>query len=169
MNYLSISKEDMCNGEGSRVVLWVSGCEHKCEKCRSKFSWDYNGGKEFTNIEVQDILCELSNDYISGITFSGGDPLHPNNIDTVTSLSKMINKNFPDKDIWCYTGYLYKDIKHLEIMKYIDILVDGKYKDELSIPSPKWCGSNNQHVINVKQSLEKGEMILYSTLNISKK
>lgn len=166
MNYLSISKEDMCNGDGSRVVLWVSGCEHKCKECRSNFSWDCNGGSEFTEIEVEDICFELSKDYTSGITFSGGDPLHPNNIETITSLAYMVKSVYPEKTVWCYTGYSYEDVKNLEIINYIDVLVDGRYVDELSVPSPKWCGSTNQRVINVKQSLLKGEVVLYDSTEV---
>lgn len=162
MNYLSISKEDMCNGEGSRVVLWVSGCEHHCEKCRSKFSWDSSAGSEFTNIELENVLSELSKNYVSGITFSGGDPLHPNNINTITSLSKTIKSKYTDKSIWCYTGYSYDDVKNYELMKYLDVLVDGKYIDTLSSPSPKWCGSTNQRVIDINKSLEKNEVVLYN-------
>ena len=162
MNYLSISKEDMCNGEGSRVVLWVSGCEHHCEKCRSKFSWDSDTGSKFTDIEIESILSELNKDYITGITFSGGDPLHPNNITTITSLSKMIKNKYTNKSIWCYTGHSYEDVKNYELMKYLDVLVDGKYVDTLSSPSPKWCGSTNQRLIDVKQSLEKDKVVLYN-------
>lgn len=162
MNYLSISKEDMANGVGSRVVLWVSGCEHGCCNCRSKFTWDYKAGQLFTNKTLDEICLELSKDYCDGITLSGGDPLAIGNRIFVTHLCGYIKNIYPTKSIWCYTGYNWEDLFHLEIMKNIDVLVDGKYIDSISLPSPKWCGSTNQRIIDVQESLIKEEVVLYN-------
>ena len=162
MNYLSISKEDMCNGMGSRVVLWVSGCEHRCKNCRSKFSWNHDNGSLF-NQETLDELCqELNKDYHKGLTLSGGDPLSIKNREPIANLLGYIKTLYPDKDVWCYTGYTWDEIKDLKCMEFIDVLVDGKYIEEMSNPSPKWCGSNNQRVIDVKKSLNLDKIVLYT-------
>ena len=105
MRYHNITKDDMLNGDGLRVVLWVAGCNHHCKECQNPITWDVNGGLEFTDAEKKEIFDELDKSYISGITFSGGDPLHPANIDAVTALAKEIRKKYPKKTIWLYSGY----------------------------------------------------------------
>ena len=105
MRYHNITKDDMLNGDGLRVVLWVAGCSHGCRECQNPITWDPNGGLPFTDSERAEIFAELDKDYISGITFSGGDPLHPSNIAEVTALAREIREKYPDKTIWLYTGY----------------------------------------------------------------
>lgn len=149
MNYHNITKCDLKNGEGIRVVLWVSGCEHYCKNCHNPQTWDKNSGIEFDEKAKQEIFTELNKDYISGITLSGGDPLATFNREEILDLLKEIKEKYPSKNVWCYTGYSYDCVKHLEHMQYIDVLVDGKYVEELSKPSPQWRGSSNQNIVRL--------------------
>lgn len=162
MRYHNITRDDMLNGDGLRVVLWVSGCDHCCEGCHNPVTWDPQGGLPFSETEKEEIFSELRKPYIDGITFSGGDPLHPSNIDGIASLSKEIKKAFPQKTIWLYTGSIFEDIKNLPLLKYIDVLIDGKFIQEKLDPKLHWRGTSNQRVIDVKQTLDAGEIILYT-------
>lgn len=146
MNYHNILKDDMRNGDGLRVVLFVSGCEHHCKNCQNPITWDVNSGIEFGTAEMNEIWQELNKDYISGITLSGGDPLHPENREAIHFLCKWLKTEFPNKTIWCYTGYLFDQVKELPVMEYIDVLVDGPFVQELADVTYKWAGSTNQHV-----------------------
>ena len=160
MNYHNITKTDMLNGDGLRVVLWLSGCSHKCKGCQNEETWDPCSGLKFDEKAKEELLCELKKDYISGITFSGGDPLFESNRQEVGALMEEIAKTFPNKSIWCYTGYTFEQIKDLPFISYIDVLVDGMFiecKKELGL---KWKGSSNQRVIDVKQTLKKNEVVL---------
>lgn len=161
MRYHNITKDDMLNGPGLRVVLWVSGCVHCCPQCHNPITWDPNGGLPFTDVEKQEIFQELDKDYISGITFSGGDPLHIQNIADVTSLAREIRQKYPQKTIWLYTGYLWETVKDQEIVLYLDVLADGEFQVEKKEPALKWVGSSNQRVIDVKRSLEQGRVVLF--------
>lgn len=177
MNYLKIEHEDVCNGIGLRVVLWLSGCSHHCYNCQNPQTWKPDSGIPFDESAKQEIFNELSKDYISGITFSGGDPLHENNLDEVLKLVKEIRISFPEKTIWLYTGYSYSKIfrgqlsclsqdglnnfKRREIIKQCDVLVDGEYIDEQKDITLKWRGSKNQRCIDVKQSLTQNKVVLY--------
>lgn len=161
MNYEYISKQDMLNGDGIRVVLWVSGCSLNCKNCQNPETHDPNAGKLWTQESEQELFEALNKDYISGITFSGGHPLEHYNIDTITDLSKKIKQKFPNKTQWLYTGYLWENIKDLEIMKYLDVIVDGSYIDELRDISLKWRGSLNQRVIDVQSSLKLNQVVLW--------
>ena len=176
INYHNITHDDMNNGDGLRVVLWLSGCSHHCYNCQNPQTWNPGSGIPFDESAKQEIFNELSNDYISGITFSGGDPLHESNLDGVLKLVQEIRNSFPDKTIWLYTGYKFEQImiplminkiptleedKRISIIRLIDILVDGEYIDEQKDLTLKWRGSKNQHVIDVKQSLAQNKMILY--------
>lgn len=160
MRYHNITTQDMLNGQGLRVVLWCSHCEHKCSNCQNPQTWDKNSGILFDESAKLELFEELSKDYIQGITLSGGDPLSKLNREEVYELTKEIKERYPDKDIWVYTGYKWEEIKDLNIIKLIDVLVDGKFVENLSIPSPKWCGSNNQKILNVQESLKEGKVIL---------
>lgn len=151
----------MLNGDGLRVVLWVAGCEHKCKGCHNPQTWDINGGIEFDDAAKQEIFDELSKSYVSGITFSGGDPLHTLNRSTVCELILEIKDKFPDKTIWLYTGYSWDDICSLPFIRYVDVLVDGKYKEVLRNTQLCWRGSSNQEVIDVKKTLRSGEHMLW--------
>lgn len=161
MKYHNITKDDMLNGDGLRVVLWVSGCSHHCEGCHNKITWNCNDGLDFDDNAKLEIFKELENDYISGLTLSGGDPLFESNRETILELVKEVKSKYPHKTIWLYTGYKWEDIKDLEIMKYIDILVDGKFIKELSDSKLMWRGSSNQNIINVDLSLLYEEPVLY--------
>lgn len=155
MKYHNITHDDMLNGEGLRVVLWVSGCSHGCKECHNKITWDANTGLEFDEKAKKEIYTSLDKNYIKGITFSGGDPLYKSNIKEVTSLCKEIKEKYKNqKDIWLYTGYVFEEVKNLEIINYIDVLVDGKYEKDLGDNKLKWVGSSNQRVIDIKGSIE---------------
>ena len=162
MRYHNITKDDMLNGDGLRVVLWVAGCNHHCKECQNPITWDVNGGLEFTDAEKKEIFDELDKSYVSGITFSGGDPLHPANKDTVLALAKEIRKKYPKKTIWLYSGYEWEEVKDWEIVKYLDVMVDGKFKIELLDPQLYWKGSSNQRVIDVPATLKSDEVVLHA-------
>lgn len=162
MRYHNITKDDMLNGDGLRVVLWVAGCTHKCKQCQNPITWDINGGLEFGESEKKEIFDQLDESYISGITFSGGDPLHPQNRQPVYELAKEIKEKYPHKTIWLYTGFLWEEIKDLPIVPYLDVLVDGEFKIELLDPKLYWKGSSNQRVIDVQATLKQGEVILHA-------
>ena len=161
MRYHNITTDDMLNGDGLRTVLWVAGCTHCCKECQNPITWDINGGVPFDEAAKQELFEKLNHDYISGITFSGGDPLHPLNREPITALAKEINETFPDKTIWLYTGFLWEDLQNEEILKYIDVLVDGEFMIDLLDTKLKWCGSSNQRIIDVPASLDSGRVILY--------
>ena len=161
MRYHNITTDDMLNGDGLRTVLWVAGCTHCCKECQNPITWDVNGGVPFDEAAKQELFEKLNHDYISGITFSGGDPLHPLNREPITALAKEINETFPDKTIWLYTGFLWEDLQKEEILKYIDVLVDGEFMIDLLDTKLKWCGSSNQRIIDVPASLDAGRVILY--------
>ena len=160
MNYLKFTKDDMLNGRGVRLTLWVAGCNHECPKCQNPETWDPSAGKLFTALEGDDILRELSKDYISGLTLTGGDPLFPANRITLTHICKVCKEEHPDKNIWCWTGYNYEQVKDLPIMEYIDVLVDGSFRADLYDPKLKWRGSSNQRVIDVQASRKLGTIVL---------
>ena len=117
----------MLNGDGLRVVLWVAGCSHCCKDCHNPVTWDPNGGLYFDESAKAELFEELKKDYVSGITFSGGDPLHIANVNDVTELSKEIRETFPEKTIWLYTGSTWEEVRRMEIVRYLDVLVDGEF------------------------------------------
>ena len=161
MRYHNITKDDMLNGDGLRVVLWVSGCTHACKGCHNPITWDVNDGLLFDEKAKEEIFCELRKDYVSGITFSGGDPLHHANRKEVYALAKEIKETFKDKSIWLYTGYEWNEVKDLPLMKEVDVLVDGKFVEALKDDTKHWKGSSNQNVIDVRQSLQLNKIVLY--------
>lgn len=161
MRYHNITTDDMLNGDGLRTVLWVAGCNHRCEGCHNPITWDINGGLPFDENAENELFDKLKPDYISGITFSGGDPLHPNNRDEVTRLAKKARSLFPKKTVWLYTGYSFDEIKELEIMQYLDVLVDGEFKKDLLDEKLHWKGSANQRVIEVPETLKVGRIVLF--------
>ena len=161
MNYHNILHDNMLNGEGLRVVLFVSGCERHCKGCQNPETWDKNSGIPFGAEEVAEILMELSEPYIAGLTLVGGEPFMPYNVSLLTELCKTCKEEYPDKTIWCYTGFKYDEIKGLDIMKYIDVLLDGEFIQELADEKIKWVGSSNQRVIDIKASRKAGEVVLY--------
>lgn len=161
MNYHNITKDDMNNGDGLRVVLWVAGCSHHCNGCQNPVTWNPDDGIEFDIRAKKEIFKELNKKHIAGITFSGGDPLFSTNNETIFCLCQEIKKKFPTKTIWIYTGYDWEDIKNKPLMKYIDVLVDGKFIEELKDVNFHWAGSTNQRVIDVQESLKEKKVILH--------
>lgn len=191
MNYHNITYPDQNNGDGLRVVLWLSGCSHHCKGCQNPQTWDTNSGVPFDESAKEEIFKELNKDYISGITLSGGDPLNEANLDGVLGLVNQIRLLFPQKTIWLYTGYrvrgiqeglfvltpnvitdkisdhkkiinrVNEDVKRSDIIKQCDVLIDGRYVEEKRDITLKWRGSSNQRVINVQKSLQKNEIVLH--------
>lgn len=151
----------MLNGDGLRVVLWVSGCSHCCRECQNPITWDANGGLLFDEEAKEEIFTELARDYISGITFSGGDPLYVGNRSDVLKLAREIKEKFPDKSVWMYTGFVWETIETLEIMNYVDVLVDGEFQVERKNTQLYWRGSENQRVIDVPASKAAGSVVLH--------
>lgn len=163
MRYHNITKDDMLNGDGLRVVLWVAGCSHGCKGCHNPVTWDVKGGIPFNEEAKAEVFAELEKPYISGITFSGGDPLHEANRADTGALIREIKKTFPEKTIWVYTGYEWEDIKDLPYIQDADVVVDGRFLEELKDPALHWKGSENQRVIDVKRTMEKDEIVLHRT------
>ncbi len=157
--------EDMNNGDGSRVTLFLDGCEHRCKNCHNPQTWEYGLGKPLDLWEEAELFSHLEKDFISGLTLTGGDPLYPKNRLGVYLLVKKFKQMFPEKTIWLWTGYLYEDIKENEelskILPFIDVLVDGPYVDSLRNIDLKWRGSSNQRVIDVQSTLSDGDVVLY--------
>ena len=153
MRYHNITKDDMLNGDGLRVVLWVAGCSHCCKDCQNPITWDPNGGLLFDERAKEEIFEQLEKTYISGITFSGGDPLHAANRLDVRNLMEEIKTKYPDKNIWLYTGDVWENILHYPLLKYVDGLVDGEYVSDLKDNKLLWKGSSNQRVIDVQKTL----------------
>ena len=160
MNYHNITYPDMNNGDGLRVVLWLSGCSHHCYNCQNPVTWDENDGLIFDESAKEELFRELDKDYISGLTLSGGDPLHEANLDGVLDLVNKIRLSFPNKTIWIYSGYRWSEIfndgvyltrdcagwKRREIVKKCDVMIDGKYMDFQRDITLKWRGSLNQNI-----------------------
>ena len=203
MNYHTITYPDQNNGDGLRVVLWLSGCSHHCYNCQNPQTWDANSGIPFDESAKKELFREIDKDYISGLTLTGGDPLFESNLDGVLDLVTEFNKRynfqkvdstnhckmgvsedkntdeirllFPNKSIWLYSGYTWSEIfndgvyltrdcagwKRREIVKKCEVLVDGKYIDAQRNVQAKWRGSSNQRVIDVKQSIKQGKVVLY--------
>lgn len=160
MRYHNITKDDMLNGDGLRVVLWVAGCSHCCKECQNPVTWDPDGGLPFDEEAKKEVFAELSKSYISGITFSGGDPLHAANRLDVRNLMEEIKQKFPEKTIWLYTGDVWERILHYPILQYVDVLVDGEFKVEEKDVKLLWKGSKNQRVIDVQKSLKQTDQTI---------
>lgn len=161
MRYHNITKDDMLNGDGLRAVLWVAGCSHGCPGCHNPITWDICGGIPFDEEAKAELFESLDHSYISGVTLSGGDPLHEKNRDEIGALVMEIHEKFPEKTIWMYTGYSWEEIRELPFLKYVDVLVDGEFKEELKDVTLHWRGSKNQRVIHVKRTLESGKITLH--------
>ena len=171
MNYGEIKKTDIANGEGVRESLFVSGCTHHCEGCFNKETWNFSFGKPFTEETQDEILKALSPDFINGLTLLGGEPFEPQNQRVLVELLKKVKEQYPDKSIWCYSGYLFDEelLKESrarcevtdEMLSMIDVLVDGEFKQELKNITLKFRGSENQRIIDVKKSLATETIVLY--------
>ena len=165
MHYNKIRKMDVSNGPGIRVSIFMQGCTFKCKGCFNPETHDFNGGKEFTDETIERILELCSKEHIVGLSILGGEPLHPKNIEGTTKLAKTFKEKYPDKTIWVWSGFLFdRDLKEKEVLKYIDVLVDGQYNCELYSPILRWKGSSNQRVIDVKKSLLNNKVELLEEL-----
>lgn len=162
MRYHNITKEDMLNGDGLRVVLWTAGCSHGCKGCHNTITWDANGGLDFDDVAKKELFLELDKSYISGITFSGGDPLHNNNRDQIKELAEEIKQKYKTKTIWLYTGYMWEEIADWDIVKSLDVVVDGRFELEKKDVQLHWKGSSNQRVIDVQKSLQTKTVVLHA-------
>ena len=162
MNYHNITVDDMLNGDGLRTVLWVSGCDHRCRGCQNPQTWPEASGIPFDEAAKAELFEALSRDYMNGITFSGGDPLYCANRETVGALIREIHETLPEKTIWLYTGSLFEDIRRLPFISQIDVIVDGPYIEGIRDPQLHWKGSKNQRVIDVKRTLEEGQIVLWA-------
>jgi anaerobic ribonucleoside-triphosphate reductase activating protein len=162
MRYADITTCDLANGKGLGVVLWCQGCSLNCPGCQNKCTHAAAEGREFTLKEEDLIISELAKPYITRLTLSGGHPLEPYNIENCLRLCKRVKSLYPHIQIWCYTGWLWEDVKDLELVKfYVDVLVDGPYIEELRDITLPWRGSMNQMVIDVKASAKNNSIILY--------
>lgn len=163
MNYHNITHDDMKNGDGIRVVLWVSGCSHHCPDCQNPQTWDKDSGIYFDDNAMQEIVDDLKKDYVSGITFSGGDPMYPDNCSQVYEIAKIAKEL--NKTVWLYTGFTFNELMSNSeqrcIVKLCDVIVDGRYSKNLRDTSLKWRGSINQRVIDVPESLKHGSVVLH--------
>lgn len=170
MNYGTIKKNDIANGEGVRVSLFVSGCTHHCRNCFNEEAWDFSYGNPFTPETEEEILDALSPDYINGLTLLGGEPFEPENQRALLPFLKRVRERFPEKDIWCYTGYL-MDKELLEesrarcevtdrMLGMIDVLVDGRFVEGLKDISLPFRGSSNQRIIDVRRSLNEEHVVI---------
>ena len=160
MNYHDITKEDMLNGEGIRVVLWVSGCNHHCENCQNPITWDEKGGLPFDEAAENELFEALDKPFIDGITFSGGDPLYPANRSEVFRLIKKCRELYPDKSIWLYTGYMWEQIKDIPEIQMIDVVAEGEFVEALKDNNLEWVGSSNQRVIDIKKTAQNSALVL---------
>lgn len=169
MNYATIKTHDIANGPGVRVSLFVSGCTHHCKNCFNAETWDFNYGKLFTENTLNKIVDALKPDYIKGLSLLGGEPFEYVNQRGILPLVRKVRFLYPEKDIWCYTGYDYeKDILDnmvkkwpatKELLSMIDVLVDGKFVEELKDLKLRFRGSSNQRIIDVKKSLETDTVV----------
>lgn len=169
MRYHDITKADMLNGEGLRVVLWTSGCPHHCHACQNVITWDPTDGLEFDEEAKGEIFTELSHSWCSGLTLSGGDPLFESSRETIASLVEEVKDKFPEKTIWCYTGYTFERLQEeckqdqnlAKILNHLDVLLDGKFVLRYANERLHYVGSSNQCIIDVKKSLEENKKVLY--------
>ncbi len=171
MYYGEIKKCDIANGEGVRVSLFVSGCTHHCPGCFNEQTWDFKYGKEYTPETEEEILKALAPDYINGLSLLGGEPFEPQNQEVLVGLLRKVKERYPQKNIWCYSGYLF-DRELLqesrarceytdEMLSMLDILVDGRFVESKKDITLLFRGSSNQRIIDMKKSLETGEIVLW--------
>ncbi len=163
MRYNCIRKMDIADGPGVRVSIFMQGCAFHCKNCFNSETWDFEKGKEFTDEVINHVLDLCNEDYVAGLSILGGEPMHPKNIEGTTRLAKAFKERYPNKNLWIWSGFLFdRDLKDKEVLKYVDVLVDGQYVDELHDFRLKWRGSANQRVIDVQKSLKKGDIVLYT-------
>ena len=163
MRYNKIRKMDISNGPGVRVSIFMQGCAFNCKNCFNPETHDFAGGEEFNQDIIDKVLKLCEPDYVEGLSILGGEPMHPKNIEGTEKLARAFKEKFPNKNIWVWSGFTFdKDLKDKDVLKYIDVLVDGQYVEDLHNPTLKWKGSSNQRVIDVKSNLKKNEIVLYN-------
>lgn len=177
MKYAKIKKCDVANGPGVRVSLFVSGCNHHCKNCFNREAWDFNYGQEFTENEQNEIIEDLKPEYITGLSLLGGEPFEKINQEGLVPLIKKVKQTYPDKKIWCYTGFTFdsqilgemieKENREStkEMLNNIDYIVDGRFVEELKDPKLRFRGSSNQRIIDVKKSLEQNDIVIWDELD----
>ena len=169
MNFAAIKKHDVANGPGVRVSLFVSGCEHYCKGCFNSEAWDFSYGSVFDENAESEIFAALGKPYIKGFSLLGGEPFHPKNRPALALLLEKIKKTFPEKDVWCYTGYDLEtellfgknDENARRMLENIDILVDGRFVEEKKNLSLRFRGSENQRIIKLPETLATGKIVLW--------
>lgn len=159
MNYGNIKYLDIANGPGVRVSLFVSGCRNHCKGCFQPETWDFNYGKRFSAETMHNLMTMLMNPHVAGLSILGGDPFEPENRETVEDICKLAWLEFPEKNIWVWTGYKFEDLKDLPVMNYIDVLVDGPFVEGLKNLNLPYSGSSNQRVVDVEASLRCQEVV----------
>lgn len=158
--YNKIRKMDISNGPGVRVSVFMQGCTFNCKNCFNPETHDFNGGNEFTDDTINEVLELCNNSYICGLSILGGEPLHNKNIEATTKLAKAFKERYPDKSVWVWTGFKFEDyVMDKEITKYADFIVDGQFEEENKNPKLLYSGSSNQRVINVKKTMKKGKVV----------
>ena len=172
MRYADIKKADIANGTGVRVSIFVSGCTHHCKGCFNREAWDFEYGQEYDKAAEEKIMEELSHPYVSGLTLLGGEPLELVNQKGLLPLVKKVKEKYPEKTIWCYTGYTFeKDILNNmyekwketpELLKYIDVLVDGEFEEENKKVGLHFRGSTNQRILDVPESIKNKKAVLFT-------
>lgn len=162
MRYASIRSMDISDGPGIRVSIYVQGCHFHCKGCYNESTWSYKSGKEFTPEIFNHLMGLCGKPHIAGLSVLGGEPLCPENIKEVIHICKTFKELYPNKTVWCWTGYLYQNIIDKDIFKYIDVLVDGPFILSKLNLNLAYCGSENQRVIDIKQSLKENKIILYN-------
>lgn len=161
MNYSEIKYCDIANGTGVRTSLFVSGCRRHCKGCFNQSAWDFDAGKPFTEGEEYAILKSLDDLYVDGLSVLGGEPLEPENVPTVEHLLARVKDELPDKDIWMWTGNTYERVKHMLILRYVDVLVDGAFVEERKDITLRFRGSANQRIIDLNKTRETGSLVLW--------
>lgn len=171
MYYSEIKECDIANGPGVRVTIFVSGCTHHCKGCFNEMTWDFQYGRQFEEEDIDKILKLMEPSYIAGLTLLGGEPMEYVNQQGLLPLLRSVKEKYPEKSVWCYTGYLYdKDIlqdfckkwqETQEMLSYMDVVVDGEFVEELKDISLRFRGSSNQRIIDVKKSMQTGDVVLW--------
>jgi len=174
MHYASLKKTDIANGPGVRVSLFVSGCEHRCPDCFNPEAWEFDYGKPFTQADLNELLAALAPKHIKGLTLLGGEPLHPRNRAEVLHIAREVRKAYPEKPIWCFTGYdLFTELlpendpELREILSLVDVLVDGRFVKALKDLSLRFRGSSNQRLLDVPASLQTNTPILWEDKHLA--
>ena len=181
MNYASLKKTDIANGEGVRTSLFVSGCRNACKNCFNKETWDFNYGEPFTDEVMEEILAAVAPDYNRGLTVLGGEPMEPENQRDVLKLLREFKKRYPNKTVWLYTGNLYEELTREvgsfykclditeELLSIVDILVDGRFVEEEKSLGLRFRGSRNQRVIDMNKTRASGGIVIWEGCKEDKK